>query len=215
MQISRLAPTPSLQELNPTKPPTAFNTNTFTKVAQEITDTYGVPRYQEMNPAIFTTITFPFFFGVMFGDMGHGLILLIAGICLVLKGGKAGGILGTFLELRYMVLLMGFFAFYCGWIYNDFLGMNVNVLGSCFDVPPAVEANDGLPTTEMRFSPHKNCIYPFGIDPVWGRATNELVYVNSLKMKISVIIAIVHMTVGVIIKLANSLYFRKKLDVWF
>jgi V-type H+-transporting ATPase subunit a len=50
------------------------------------------------------------------------------------------------------------------------------------------------------------------VDPVWGRAKNNLQFVNSLKMKISVIIAIVHMTLGVIIKAFNSTYFKRKLD---
>lgn len=59
------------------------------------------------------------------------------------------------------------------------------------------------------------CIYPFGIDPIWGRAENELVFVNSLKMKISVIIAIIHMSLGVCIKAANTLFFRKKIDFYF
>ena len=53
------------------------------------------------------------------------------------------------------------------------------------------------------------------MDPVWGRAKQNLQFVNSLKMKVSVIIAILHMTVGVIIKAFNSLYFKKKLDFFF
>ncbi len=59
------------------------------------------------------------------------------------------------------------------------------------------------------------CVYPFGVDPVWGRSKNNLQYVNSLKMKISVIIAIIHMTLGVIIKAFNSVYFKRKLDLYF
>ena len=39
-------------------------------------DTYGVPRYQEINPGLFTIITFPFLFGVMYGDIGHASLLL-------------------------------------------------------------------------------------------------------------------------------------------
>jgi V-type H+-transporting ATPase subunit a len=34
-------------------------------------------------------------------------------------------------------------------------------------------------------------------------------------MKVSVIIAIVHMTVGVIIKAFNSIYFKRRLDLYF
>jgi len=43
---------------------------------QELINTYGVPRYREANPAYFATIFFPFLFGVMFGDIGHGSMLL-------------------------------------------------------------------------------------------------------------------------------------------
>lgn len=103
-----------------------------------------------------------------------------------------------------MVLMMGFFAFYCGWIYNDFLGMNVNFLGSCYSV---FIRNDG----EKAFNYDPTCVYPFGIDPIWGISTNNLIFVNSLKMKVSVIIAIIHMVCGVILKYFNASYFKRNL----
>lgn len=40
--------------------------------------------YKEVNPAVFAIVTFPFLFGVMFGDVGHGGLLLIAGILMCL-----------------------------------------------------------------------------------------------------------------------------------
>ena len=46
-------------------------------------DTYGIPIYKEANPGLFTIISFPFLFGVMYGDVGHGLLLLSLGIYLV------------------------------------------------------------------------------------------------------------------------------------
>ena len=54
-------------------PPTYFSTNKFTYAYQEFVNTYGIPRYREANPALFTAATFPFLFGVMYGDVGHGL----------------------------------------------------------------------------------------------------------------------------------------------
>ena len=64
-------------------PPTHFVTNKFTYGYQEFVNTYGIPRYQEANPALFTAATFPFLFGVMYGDIGHGLFLFSAGAYLL------------------------------------------------------------------------------------------------------------------------------------
>jgi V-type H+-transporting ATPase subunit a len=64
------------------KPPTMFKNNDFTIVFQEIVNTYGIPSYKEANPAVFTIVTFPFLYGVMFGDIGHGFILFMCGFLL-------------------------------------------------------------------------------------------------------------------------------------
>lgn len=61
-------------------PPSYFRLNDFTAPFQEIVSTYGVPLYKEINPAYFGIITFPFLFGVMFGDVGHGSFFLIFAI---------------------------------------------------------------------------------------------------------------------------------------
>ena len=54
------------------KPPTNIIQNGFLRVFQNIVNIYGIPRYRELNPAIYTAVTLPMQFGVMFGDLGHG-----------------------------------------------------------------------------------------------------------------------------------------------
>ena len=170
-------------------------------------ETYGVPSYKEANPSFFTTVTFPFLFGVMFGDIAHGGLLLAFGLYLVFRKNQITNILFKLLiPHRYLICMMGFFAMYCGFIYNDFMSISLNIFGSCYN-PIGVDPGDEIPRTE-------NCVYGFGVDPVWSVAENSLNYLNSLKMKISVIIAVVHMTLGVFIKASNALFHKKYIDLF-
>lgn len=114
-----------------TKPPSHFELNSFTAPFQEIVSTYGTPRYQEINAGLFAIPVFPFLFGVMFGDIGHGGVLLGFAIWL-LYSDYARKKLTDIYNIRYLVLLMGIFSFYSGWIYNEFFSIPLNVFGSCY-----------------------------------------------------------------------------------
>ena len=50
--------------------------------------------------------------------------------------------------------------------------------------------------------------YGFGVDPVWRGTKTELPYLNSLKMKMSIIIGVTHMNLGILMSLFNNNYFR-------
>ena len=79
-------------------------------------------------------ITFPFLFGVMFGDIGHGGMLLIVGILLCWFDNRIKmSNISAASEVRYLVLLMGFFATFIGFCYNDFMSIPIN-MGSCYTI---------------------------------------------------------------------------------
>lgn len=117
------------------KKPTLFATNSFTNTHYQVLTAYGVPHYQEANPAFFNIITFPFLFGVMFGDIGHGLILLGFGLVLAFLPGMIQNKLVQMLRKhKWSIVLMGFFSTYCGFIYNEYFSISLNIFGSCYEL---------------------------------------------------------------------------------
>ncbi|PIO37974.1 hypothetical protein AB205_0049190, partial [Aquarana catesbeiana] len=193
-------------------PPTLIRTNKFTSGFQNIVDAYGVGTYGEVNPAPYTIITFPFLFAVMFGDFGHGLLMALFAFFLVRHENSPkfqrtqDEIMRTFFEGRYIILLMGLFSVYTGLIYNDCFSKSVNIFGYSWN--PAIynvtrkDSNKYLildPNVPGVFLG----VYPFGIDPIWSLATNRLTFLNSFKMKMSIIVGVIHMTFGVVLSLFN------------
>ena len=211
-----LAPTALLERV-PTAwptPPTHFTTNKYTWAFQEFVNTYGVPRYREANPALFTAATFPFFFGVMYGDVGHGSILAMGGLYLILteSKGNARGIdemVSGLYSARYMLFAMGLMAVYAGLVYNDYFSLGLNLFGSSYDY---TSETDGASATLIGKYGDPAVVYPFGVDPAWKISGNELLFYNSMKMKMSVVLGIFQMTFGIILRGINAFYFRSYLD---
>ncbi|ANQ05716.1 V-type proton ATPase subunit a [Plasmodium coatneyi] len=205
-------------------PPTYIKTNKFTKSYQSMVDTYGIPRYGEINPAISTIITFPFLFGIMYGDVGHGVCIFLFALFLIIinsrvKNKSQNEMVSMLLDGRYMLLLMGFFAIYAGVLYNDFFSMPLNLFTSMFEVDRQVDSvtyyKRRQVMNEATGKMEDADPYIFGFDAKWLGAENELTYINSFKMKFSIIIGFLHMTFGVLMKGLNALHYRRKMDFFF
>ncbi|KAG2592726.1 V-type proton ATPase subunit a1-like [Panicum virgatum] len=195
-------------------PPTYFRTDKFTNAFQEIVDAYGVARYQEANPAVYSVVTFPFLFAVMFGDWGHGICLLLGALVLILCEKKLSSQkLGSFMEMafggRYVILLMAIFSIYCGLIYNEFFSVPFHIFGksayecrekSCSDAHTAglIKVRDP---------------YPFGVDPSWRGSRSELPFLNSLKMKMSILMGVAQMNLGIVLSYFDARFHGNALDI--
>ena len=218
--------------------PTYIEVNEFTYPFQEIVNQYGIPNYHEINPGYFTIITFPFLFGIMFGDIGHGLILLVITLYLFYLANKNrrningainsdelplnnlnnnninildsndDSMLKSFVQYRYFFLLCSIFAIFCGFMYNEFFAIPLNLFGTCY----TSEKNGELILEKIK---GEKCVYPIGLDPSWIGSNNELTFSNSLKMKLSIIVGVLHMMLGIFIRGINNLNKKNMIAFYF
>jgi vacuolar-type H+-ATPase subunit I/STV1 len=226
-------------------PPTFFRTNKLTKGFQNIVDAYGCAKYQEMNPAVFTVITFPFLFGVMFGDIGHGFMMTMAAALLCTFEAKLAHLandemFATVYHGRYCILLMGCFAIYAGFIYNELFSVPLELFQSTLWCSgemddPQCAAIPGTDPSQLQKWPRTSITaaydfkgdggstgeevvwdnYPFGADPGWSHTANKLNSANSFKMKFAIVVGVAQMVMGVCCKLMNTLYWKDMITLYF
>lgn len=56
--------------------------------------------------------------------------------------------------------------------------------------------------------------YPFGVDPKWHGSRSELPFLNSLKMKMSILLGVAQMNLGIILGYFNATFFGNNLNIW-
>lgn len=100
------------------KPPTKLRNNWFTKPFELIVKMYGLPSYHEIDPTPFLAITFCLMFGIMFGDIGQGLIYFLAGLILYKKMKDPGAIL----------MRLGGSSIVFGFVYGSLFGLEQSEL---------------------------------------------------------------------------------------
>lgn len=195
-------------------PPTYNRTNKFTECFQMIIDAYGTAKYQEVNPGLPTIVTFPFLFAVMFGDFGHGILMLCAALAMIyfekqLSRGKLDELFSMAFTGRYIMFMMGMYSIYTGLIYNDAFSKSVEIFPSMWSWPSDYKQGETIEATRRT-----GMTYPFGMDWGWHDSENELLFSNSYKMKLSILMGWAHMTFSLMWSLVNARYFKSKIDIW-
>lgn len=95
------------------KPPTKLKNPKIFRPFELFTKMYGMPSYNEIDPTIFVAITYAFIFGMMFGDVGQGLLLVVGGF-IFYKTKK--------MALAAIVSLSGIFSTLFGFAYGSVFG---------------------------------------------------------------------------------------------
>lgn len=198
------------------KPPTYLKTNKFTEGFQTIVNAYGTATYQEVNPALPVIVTFPFLFAVMFGDLGHAFIMLAAALAMIYWEKSLKKVSFELFAMifygRYIALVMAVFSVFTGLMYNDVFSKSMTLWESAweFERPDGWKQGDTV-TAVLNDNGHR---YPFGLDSAWHGTENNLLFTNSYKMKMSIILGWAHMTYSLCFAYINARHFKKPIDIW-
>jgi V/A-type H+-transporting ATPase subunit I len=96
--------------------PVLLKQPSFLKPFQMLVSGYGIPSYRSIDPTLFVAVTFLVMFGMMFGDIGHGLVLFLIGVFLLARSARLRdvGKLGIYCGTASMVF---------GFLYGSFFGL--------------------------------------------------------------------------------------------
>ena len=98
------------------EPPISLKNNWFTKMFQPLTDMYGRPAYDGFDPTPYISIFFLLFFAMCMGDLGYGLILIIAGLFLRKSA--------SFRDLAPLVTTLGIGTVVVGFFFHTFFSVD-------------------------------------------------------------------------------------------
>jgi vacuolar-type H+-ATPase subunit I/STV1 len=162
--------------------PTMMSHNPIFRPFETLTKMYGTPSYSEIDPTIFLFFTFPLLFGIMFGDIGHGFVLVLSGIIGAILFRKRGGGIYNF---SWIIFWCGCWAMLGGLLYGEFFGTE-EILGIPLEPIP-------IPL-------------PFGGSLVLFNPLNNVITV----FFVTIFVGIFHMNLGWLIQMVNFIKSSKK-----
>ena len=99
--------------------PTLVRAGTVARPFRPLVDTYGVVRYADVDPTLFAGFSYVLMFGMMFGDVGHGVVL--AGLALLLARSPRPS-LASMRSVWFLPFAAGLSAAFFGVLYGEAFG---------------------------------------------------------------------------------------------
>ncbi len=121
---------PVASEEHGEKIPSLVTTNGYMEPFELITSQQGTPGHDEVDPTPLISFVFPAFFGLMFGDFGHGLVIVF--FALLIRQRSAGNLR----QWGNVFLVSGLSAVIFGAIFGEFFGLSLKTFLS---IPPVLE----------------------------------------------------------------------------
>src|SRR5919109_400340 len=155
-----------------------------TKTFEVITETQGLPNYGEVDPTPIIAYVWPVFYGVMFGDLGHGLLLFGLGMFLRYRG------IGNLKTWATLLAASGAAASIAGLGTGEMFGFHI----------------DKIAVLSQLFEPLGPLVGALNV--------SELTFDQVIKiLKVSVAIGIIHLLMAMFLKLRHDILEKNKLVI--
>jgi len=109
-------------------PPTLLRNPRIAYVYERIATAFGVPNYYEVDPSVFMLFSFPIIFGLMFGDVGQGLVLLVLTLLLYMlkrRNVKTSEIFTYLIQGSPLLVMCSISTIFFGFLYGEFFGFEL------------------------------------------------------------------------------------------
>lgn len=118
-------------------PPTLLKNRWLVKPFEMLVNMYGTPAYNETDPTVFFGLTYMALFGAMFGDLGQGIVLFLAGMVLTRKNPE---------NLYFHILArLGISSAFFGFFYDSFFGYE-HLISKLFPFMPYLRPIENINT---------------------------------------------------------------------
>ena len=164
--------------------PTLLTSKKYTQNFQVITETQGLPRYGEVDPTPIIAFVWPVFYGLMFADLGHGLLLFGLGMLFRTRGTGRLRVWGT------LIAASGLAAAIAGMGTGEIFGFHLDHIEPLAFIPEALPFVGLLSVSELTF--------------------DQVIKI----LKVSVAIGIVHLLMAFFLKLRANMRLGNKLLIY-
>jgi len=170
---------------SPDQLPTLLVNNRYAKTFEVITETQGLPNHGEVDPTPIIAFVWPVFYGIMFADLGHGLLLFGLGMFLRYRG------IGNLKTWGTLLAASGAAASIAGLGTGEMFGFHIDEIAI---LAPLFEPLGPL---------------------VGALNVSELTFDQVIKiLKVSVAIGIVHILMALFLRLRNDILEKNKLIIF-
>ncbi len=166
-----------------TDSPTYLDNPGIMKPTEDVVAAYGVPAKDDLDPTKIMWLSFPIIFGLVFADIGQGLLIMIIGLAAIRankRGDDWGQIMGYIQNGGYGLVMMGIFAIIGGFLFGSFFGSE--------SVVPSQ--------------------WPIFVHYLPDGSENS--YRAAHMLKLSIEVGIIHITLGILLDIYNKAKHKKR-----